>query len=202
MFNFLDAEAPTPTARQIAASFRWLGWTGFILQGLLGFIPILVIVMTVLFSPGQRQIGFSFGLWLAIACLGILLFSIYWCFRYIQLANQLEHPDLRPAKSQVVRDLKLGLVANIGIMVLAVFISMSRVGALTFKMLTLPPGSTVIMPSSAATMVAQGAIVTPSNMIAIQAMINAIAAGLVGIIVALLLLYQVGQHRNVNHSAS
>jgi len=196
MFDFFDAEAPAPSPRQIAASFRTLGWVGFIFQSLLGFIPILVVVMTVLFSPGQRQIGFSFGLWLAIACLGILLFSIYWCFRYTLLAAKLEDPDLRPGKSKVVKDLKLGLVANIGIMAIAVFIAITRVGALTFKMLTTPPGSTIVTPGSAATMVAQGAIITPSNMIAVQAMLNAIAAGLVGIIVALILLYRVGQHRN------
>ncbi len=197
MFSFLDPDAPGPTPRQIADSFRWLGWVGFCLQALLGFIPILVIVMIVLFSPGQRQIGFSFGMWLAIACLGILLFSIYWCFRYTQVANKLENPELRPPKSQVIGDLRKGLVANISIAVIAVLIALSRVAGLTFQMLTLPPGATVVTPNSAATMVTQGAIITPSNMIAIQAMIHAIAAGLVGIIVALLLLYQVGQHRNV-----
>jgi hypothetical protein len=67
-------------------------------------------------------------------------------------------------------------------------------------MLTLPQGGTVIAPNQIGTTVAApGALITPSNMIAIQAMINAIAAGLVGAIVALLLLYQVGQHRNLNH---
>jgi hypothetical protein len=37
-------------------------------------------------------------------------------------------------------------------------------------------------------------------MIAIQAMIHAIAAGLVGVIISLLLLYQVRLHRNANDS--
>jgi hypothetical protein len=200
MFNFLNPEAPSPTPREIAQSFRWLGWAGFCLQALLGFIPILVVVMTVLFGSGAKQrIGLPFGLWLAIACLIILLFSIYWCFRYTQLANQLEIPDLRPAKSQVVRDLKLGLTANIGIITIAVLIALVRVGELSFKMLTLPQGSTVITPNQLGTTVAApGALITPSNMIAIQAMIHAIAAGLVGVIVALLLLYQVGLHRKVS----
>ncbi|YAF97244.1 MAG: DUF3611 family protein [Nodularia sp. CChRGM 3473] len=196
MFDFLNAEAARPTPRQIARSLRWLGWIGFWLQTLLGFIPLLVVVATVLFSPGRQQrSGLSFGLGLAIACLAILLFSIYWCFRYTQLANKLESPHLRPAKSQVSQNLQMGLLANIGIMAIAVLIALSQVGALTFKMLIMPQGSTMITPNQTATMVTQGAIITPSNMIAIQAMVNAIAAGLVGAIVALLLLYQVGQHR-------
>ncbi|EKQ66787.1 Protein of unknown function (DUF3611) [Leptolyngbyaceae cyanobacterium JSC-12] len=197
MFDFLNPESSSPTTQQIARSFRWLGWVGFLLQALLGFIPILVVVMNVLFNPMQRQIGFSFGLWLAIACLVILIFSIYWCFHYTQIGNRLEDRDMRPAKTQVIQDLRQGLVANIGVMILAVIIALTRVGELTFKMLTMPQSGTVIVPNQVGTTVASpSALVTPSNLIAIQAMINAIAAGLVGVIVALLLLYQVGQHRN------
>lgn len=197
MFDFLNPQAASSTPRQIARSLRWLGWIGFWLQALLGFIPILVVVVTVMFSPGRKHSsGLSVGLWLAIACLVILIFSIYWCFRYTQLANKLEIPNLRPAKSQVSQNLKLGLLANIAIMAIAVLITLSRVGELTFKMLIMPQGSTVIIPNQAATMVTQGAMSTPSNMIAIQAMVNAITAGLIGAIVALLLLYQVGQRSN------
>jgi len=199
MFNFLNAEAPSLTPKDIARSFRWLGWVGFWLQALLGFIPILVVVTMVLFNPAERRrSAFSFGLWLAIACLGILVFCIYWCFRYTQLGTQLEIPDQRPKKSRVYQDLKLGLVANLSTMTIAVVIALSQVAGLTVKMLTLPQGATVITPNSSATTVTPGAMITPSNMIAIQALINAIAAGLVGLIVALLLLYIVGQHRNVN----
>jgi len=200
MFNFLNPDAPSPTPREIAASFRWLGWIGFALQALLGVIPTIVVVMSALFSPIQRQVGFSLGLWSAIACLAILIFSIYWCFRYTILARRLEDPDIRPAKSQVIQDLKWGLVANLSIIAIAVLIAIFRVGQLTFTMMTLPQASTVIAPSPMGTTVAApGAMIAPSNMIAIQAMVNAIAAGLVGTIVSLLLLYQVGQHRNIKN---
>jgi hypothetical protein len=195
MINFLKPQSTSPTLQQIARSFRRLGWIGFWLQTLLGFIPLLVIVATIVFRTGQQQVSvFSFGLWLAIACLIILIFSIYWCFRYTQLANKLDR-DLRSTKSQMLRDLKLGLVANLSIMTIAVLIALTRVGELTFRMLILPQGSTVIVPNQATTMT-QGALIAPSNMIAVQATIHTIAAGLIGTIVALLLLYQVGQHRN------
>ena len=198
MFDFLKTETINPSPQQIARSLRWLGWSGLWLQALLGFIPTLVVVTTALLGTGPQRNSSSFGIGLGIACLIFLIFSIYWCFRYTQLANQLESRDLRPAKSKVIRDLKLGLLANIGIMAIAVLIALVRVGTLTFKMLTLPQGSTVISPNQTGTMIAQGTMITPSNMIAIQAMINAMAAGLVGAIVALLLLYQIGQHRSPN----
>lgn len=194
MFDFLNPEAANPTPQQIARYFRLLGWIGFWLQSFLGFIPILVVVSVVLFNPSRSQSdGLSFGLFSAIACLVLLIFSIYWCFRYTRLANKLEVRDLRPAKSQVIRDLKLGLIANISSMAIAVMIAMVRVGELTFKMLTLPQGSTFITPNQSGTLI-QGAIVAPSDTIAIQAMVNTIAAGLVGVVVALLLLYLVRQN--------
>jgi hypothetical protein len=196
MLSLLDPEAPSPTPREIARSFRWLGWLGFWLQALFGFIPTLVVVTAAMFGPARQQV-FSFGLWLAIACLAILLFSIYWSFRYTQLATQLENPDLRPAKSQVFRDLKIGLLANISTMIIALAIALSRVGELTFKLLTLPQSATVVSPNQVGTTLsAPGALITPSNMITIQAMIHAIAAGLAGVIVTLLLIYQLGQHRS------
>ncbi|WAL61265.1 DUF3611 family protein [Thermocoleostomius sinensis] len=196
MFKLLDSETANPSPHQIARSLRWLGWSGFWLQALLGFIPILVVVTRTLFGPGQQPRGPSFGIGLSIACLICLVFSIYWCFRYTLLGHKMENRDLRPAKAQVKRDLKLGLLINLGIMAIAILIALVRVGSLTFRMLTLPQGSTVITPNQIGTTVAQGALITPSNMIAIQAMINAIAAGLVGVVVALLLLRQVGQHRS------
>ncbi|BAU10929.1 hypothetical protein LEP3755_14210 [Leptolyngbya sp. NIES-3755] len=195
MSNLFNPEAPSLTPRQIARSFRWLGWIGFGLQCVLGFIPILVVVANVLMRPGQ--VGFSLGLWMAIACLFILLFSIYWCLRYTFLANQLENRDSRPAKSEVIRDVRLGLVTNIAIMSIALLIALFRVGELTIRMLTLPQGATVVTPNQVGTTLGSaGTLITPSNMIAIQAMINTIAAGLVGLIVSMLLLYQVRQHRS------
>lgn len=193
MANFFDPDAPTLTPQKVAQSFRWLGWIGFWLQALLGFVPVLVVVTTVLVGPRRSPLGgLSLGLWLAIFCLIALVFSIYWCFRYTQLANRIEIRELRPAKFQVSRDLKWGLLANFGLMIVAVIIALSRISTLTFKMLTLPQGATVVTPMQIGTTIAPGALITPSNMIAIQAMVSAIAAGLVGAIVALLLLYQVG----------
>jgi hypothetical protein len=101
------------------------------------------------------------------------------------MALRLEMPEARPSKSGVKRTLRVGLLANLGVMAIAVLIALGRVSQLTFRMLTVPQGATVVTPNQ---MVAQGALVSPSNMLAIQAMVHAIAAGLVGGIIALLLI--------------
>lgn len=195
MLDFLKPDFVHPTPQQVGRYFRWFGWAGFWLQTVLGVIPILVLITTVLSRGGSL----SFGLFLAIVALVLLCFSIYWCFRYVQTGNRLMRSDTRPAKAAVFRNLRLGLLTNLGAMILAVLIALTRVGELTIRMLTLPQGATVIAPTQVGgTAVAPGAFITPSNMIAIQAMVNTIAAGLVGLIIALLLLYIVARHRNVD----
>lgn len=195
--NLFNSEAPSLKTHEIAHAFRGLGWIGLGLQALLGFLPILVLVSNILTKPARQTGGWSFGLWLAIICLITLGFSLYWCFRYIVIARKLTNRNLRPAKADVIRNLKIGLLANIGIMTLALLIALSRVTTITFKLLTLPQGATVVTPNQVGTSVgAAGALVTPSNMIAIQAMLSTIAAGLVGAVVALLLLFIVELHRN------
>lgn len=193
MVNFFKSKKTTLTPQQLARACRRLGWIGLVLQILLGVGPLLVVITQVLLNLGRWQAtSFSAGLWLAVICLVLLLFSIYWCFRYILVSRRLESQDLRPAKSEVKRILSIGLLTNLTIMVLAVLIALWRVSELTWKMLLLPQGAMVISPGQTAT---TGALITPSNMIAIQAMVSTIAAGLVGAIVALILIAQVAKHR-------
>ncbi|MBE9110657.1 DUF3611 family protein [Nodosilinea sp. LEGE 07298] len=192
MFDFLRAQPSSPSPGQIARFCRTLGWAGLILQSLLGVVPLLVVIARILVNPQWRDVRSSAGLWLALLGLAILLFSIYWCFRYIRMARRLEDPDLRPAKSAVQRNLKLGLLSNLALMSIGVLLALWRVTLLSIKMLTIPQGTTVVSPGAAAV---PGGLITPSSMIAIQAMVSAIAAGLVGVVIALLLIYQVGRHR-------
>jgi len=194
--NFFRPKKTTLTPQQLARACRRLGWIGLVLQIMLGVGPLLVVITQVLLNLGRWQMtSFSAGLWLAVVCLLLLLFSIYWCFRYISVARRLDSQDLRPAKSEVKRILSIGLLTNLIIMALSVLIALWRVSELTWKMLLLPQGATVISPGQTATTMTQGALITPSNMIAIHAMISAIAAGLVGAIVALILIAQVAKHR-------
>ncbi len=186
----MNPQSSSPTPKQIARWCRQLGWLGVVLQGVLGFIPLLVVVVRIFTSQQGR--GFGPGLWLAIFCLIVLLFSIYWCFRYIRLAARLEHADRRPSKPAVKRTLKIGLLTNLLIVVISTLFALWRVTTLTVQMLTVPQGATVVTPNQLA---GPGALITPANMVTLYAMISTIAAGLVGLIVALLLIYQVGRHR-------
>lgn len=187
--NFFSFRSASPSPNDIARWCRRLGWVGLILQAVLGFIPLLVVITRIF--TGQQIGRFGGGVWLAIVCLLVLLFSIYWCFRYTRIAARLAQPDRRPSKSAVQRSLKLGLLSNLAILALATLIALWQVSAMTLRLLAVPQGATVIAPNAA---VPSAALITPSNMIAVYAMVSTIAAGLVGLMVALLLIYLVSRH--------
>ncbi len=190
--GLLNWKSANPTPEEIARWCRWLGWGGLVLQAMLGFIPLVVVVARIF--RGQQIGRFGWGLWLAMACLLLLLFSIYWCFRYTRIAARLVLSDRRPSKPAVKRAIKLGLLSNLTITTLATLIALWQVSAMTLRLLSVPQGAAMVAPVGGVS-VAAAALITPSNMITIYAMISTIAAGLVGLIVALLLIYLVGRHR-------
>ncbi|MBS0016181.1 MAG: DUF3611 family protein [Arthrospira sp. SH-MAG29] len=135
------------------------------------------------------------GLVLAYGCLLALGFTIYWCFHYTRIGDQLTDPDRRPSKASVTRSLWIGLATNIAGMICAMVVAMWKVGALLFRMLSVPPGAaTIYNPSEGAAILSRsGPIIVPMDMITLQAAVNAMAAELVGILVSLFLLYQITQ---------
>jgi hypothetical protein len=175
---------------RLAKTFRRWGWIGFWIQVILGLIPILVFTFALLFRnlPDSQATGNSLlFIILACACLLALLFALYWCFRYTRLSKKLIKTDKHPAQSEVIRCLWIGLLANVIGMTFAVVVTMGQVGTLLFKMLFLVPTLNVYNPRS---------FIVPFDVIAMQAMVNTIAAELIGIIIALWLLRQVYQATN------
>lgn len=196
--------SPNLNVHQIAKSFHRWGWIGFWVQLGLGIIPILILLFVLLFDnkPNASQAGNAWlGTILAYGCLLTLIFTIYWCFHYTQLSDRLRNLDTRPSKAEIRRSLWIGILVNLCGMTCALIVALWQVGTLLFRMLSLPPGaSTIYTPVPGAAVVNPGSIVVPMNMIALQAMINTIAAELVGLMVTLWLLYRVLQHTSLTDS--
>ncbi len=189
----------SPNVQDIAKDFQRWGWFGFWIQTILGSAPILLLLL-VLFvipsSPSNRQNSWL-GLILGFSCLFALLFTLYWCYRYAEIGRKLENPEQRPPKAEVIQGLKIGVIVNLVGMACIVLVGFSIVGTLLYKILTLPPGaSRITRTAPGATIYNPGAVITPFNLIAIQAMINGIAAELVGVSVSLWLLNRVNQHQS------
>lgn len=196
MFDFGHSNASPLTIRQVADAFRWVGWSALAAQLLLGAMPIFILVFALLFHRNPPQTYFNLAVTLAYACLAILLFSLYWCYRYTRLALQLVDPQNRPSKAAVIQQLWAGLVVNLVGVGCAVIVGISQTGNLLLRLLSLPPGSRVLTQNPESMVLSPYSLVNPMNMIAIQADFFCIAAGTVGIIAALWLLNRVDRHNS------
>lgn len=194
MFNPGNSHASPLTMRQVADAFRWVGWSALTAQLVLGAMPIFILVFALLFHRNPPQTYFSLALTLAYACLVILLFSLYWCYRYTRLAIQLGDPSSRPPKARVIQQLWAGLLVNLVGISCAVIVGISQTGNLLVRLLSLPPGSRVLTQNPDAMVLSPYSLVNPMNIMALQADFFCIAAATVGVIAALWLLNRVDRH--------
>ena len=188
MFNRVSSSTPSP--HRIALAFRRLGWIGFWCQVVLGLIPIALMTFQWIFSSNSQLIGVpDSGNILSFLDILTLLFTIYWCFRYTRLANKLENPNQRPAKGRVTKEIWIGIIANLGVILLAVLIGIITVGGLLYAVLSIPQGATTILqPTPGGTVLNPAAKIVPMDMLALLAVMNVILAGLIGLMVSLGLL--------------
>jgi hypothetical protein len=185
----IDSKSSMVGPEEMAIAFRRWGWAGFWGQLALAAVPVAILLFATLVSPPRQGLGNAWlGVFLGYAALLVLIFTIYWCFRYTRIARDLEDPDYRPSRARVTQELWIGLLANAGGMACAVMLAMWKVGTLLFRLLSVPQNATLLAPEQGGTVVTRGALIVPLDMISLQAMVNTIAAELVGILVTLWLL--------------
>lgn len=181
----LDKPGPLPTIDQIAKAFRITGWISFWIQLVLtvGSGVILLFASTVSRTPNvnTNNPGTGFGATLTTGGLLVLFFSIYWAFRYVTIGRQLVGTaTVRPKKSETIQMLRIGLLASLGGMLLALLGAEAIVGALAAKAFSQGLGGFVN--------VDQSKFIQPLDILVVQASINVILAQFAGIGASLWLL--------------
>jgi hypothetical protein len=125
---------------KIARQFSRLGWIGFWVQVALIILP-LVLLLYVLFisSPesAQRK-GINLSNYLSYGSLLVMLFTIFWFYRYTRLAKRIPDPESRPTESSVVRTLWIGLGASCLGILFSMILMTSAVLRILFVMLAMP----------------------------------------------------------------
>lgn len=135
-----DNSDVSPNVLRVVLAFRRWGWASFWTQVVLCVVSSLVLLQLVLLKAPTTNIptgadsnpatlpGLSFA-WAGIAILGA---SIFWNFRYTQMAKKLRSPD-RPTKTQTVFQIKIGIMINLVGMLITLVGAASIVGALTLR---------------------------------------------------------------------
>jgi hypothetical protein len=185
--NEEDNSDVSPNVLRVVLSFRRWGWTAFWTQVVLCVVSSVVLLQLFLFprtgaisptgldtSPATLP-GLSFA-WVGVAVLGA---SIFWNFRYTQMAKKLRSPD-RPTKSQTVFQIKIGLIINLIGMFVTLLGAFAIIGALTLR----AGQGQAILPGAGSF----NSVIQPLDFQIIQASFNIIFAHFVGLVASLWLL--------------
>lgn len=180
----------------IAVAFRRVGLISFWSQVVLGAISS-VILLFASFSrdvatnaqQGSNNVGTGFGIFFAVSGVIALAVSIFWAFRYGQIAKQLQSPtsNNRPRKSDTIQLLRLGLVVNLVGMLLTIVGAEAIAGSLLAKALALPQATGALLP------IDPSRIIRPLDILVVQANTNTVAAHFAGLISSLWLLNRVNR---------
>ncbi|KGF73856.1 hypothetical protein DO97_05625 [Neosynechococcus sphagnicola sy1] len=183
MLNRSDSSLPPPAIQQIAKMFRLTGWVGFWVQLVLGVVSALILLFAAIsredVSTQVRTAGTGLGIFFSSCGLVVLAVSIYWAFRYTQIAKQLASPS-RPRKEETLNLVQLGLLVSLGGMLVAILAGWAIAGSLTAKSLAQPQGALISASSIP--------LIRPLDIFVVQANINTIAAHFAGVLTSLWLL--------------
>lgn len=185
-----DTSSLPPAAQRIVATLRTIGRTSFWFQAILGVISILILVFATFSAgiarqtPGGSSQGTGFGVFFAICGLVALGVGVYFAFRYIRIAQQLQDTG-RPSKAETLQTIRLGLIVNMVGMLLTILGAFATIGSLLAKSVSQFGGTfTAIDPSR---------FVQPADLFVVQANTNTIAAHFVGIAASLWLFNRISK---------
>ena len=133
---------------------------------------------------------------LAYGCLLSLAFSIFWSFHYTKLGRLFATTTRSLSLEKITKTLWLGVTVNLSCMVVTVLVAIGAIGTMLFRVLTLPPGAVPILDQRQGLNLNSSQWIVPLDVVWLQALINTIAAQLVGVVISLLLVYRVNHLRN------
>ncbi|GAX35474.1 DUF3611 family protein [Nodularia sp. NIES-3585] len=174
---------------KIAHQIRLTGWVLLWVQLALALVSglLLLFASTGRNFANQPNPGLGIGVIWAIIGILLLLFSVFWDFRYTRIGRRLGNinPTLHPSKADTTRAIRMGiLVSLIGILITILGAGIS-VSVLIAKAVSQPPGVAITDPNK---------IIRALDVFIVVANINGIAAHFVGTVASIWLLEKVHQH--------
>ena len=179
----------SPTAAlpaALATTFRRLGWVGFWVQTILSIIPVVLYVFGWIVFPKTEL---TLGRVLNPLVIAGLMCTVVWSYRYVRLGKLIQNSNRKLTRNAIIRVLWVGATVNILVIGLSVLVGMGVIVTLGVIMALNQRG---LYQTTAGSLIATSrGVISPLDLIALQGVINAIAAGLVGIVVSLLLLRRI-----------
>lgn len=133
-----------PQKSKFARTFRVLSHISYWIHVILGAISGVTLLL-VIFSRSATNSGTGFGIFIIMFSLIALGFRVYWALRYRKLAKKLErvNPDAQPSRVEIIKVLRIGLLASLIGLLLAFIASQISLVSLTATAITRPQGVAV-----------------------------------------------------------
>jgi hypothetical protein len=189
MLKRLQAAITPSKGASLARSFLRLGWLGLWLQITFGSIPILVMAYYFAFSQstGGNRSGFRFVEYLTILTLLILVFTVFWSYRYTRLGRRMLDPQRRPDEATVVKVVWTGVIASTLGMLFSMIVILIEAANLLFYFLKAPQGGIPVIQTSGTEAVH---FVSTVDMVSLIALILTLFSELIVLIFSLWLLFR------------
>jgi hypothetical protein len=124
----------------LGKQFSRLGWIGFWMQVVLVSIPVILLLYVVFISgpdSAQRR-GIDLSNYLSYGSLVVMLFTIFWFYRYTRLGKRIVDSATRPTQLSVVRTIWIGLWASCAGILFSMVLMMNTVLRILFILLATP----------------------------------------------------------------
>lgn len=196
MIDKSDSKSSSSGLQAVAIAFRRVGLVSFWAQIVLGAVSAVILLfasfsrdVAVDAQKGGNTFGVGVGIFFAVCGIVALGVSIFWAFRYIRVAKQLQsnNPNNRPRKADTVQLLQLGLVINLVGMLLTIVGAEAIAGSLLAKSLALPQAGGAVLP------IDPSRLIRALDILVVQANTNTIAAHFAGLVGSLWLLTRVSR---------
>lgn len=184
-----EVRSLAPTMQGIANTIRITGWITLWVQLGLAMVSGLALLFA---ATGRRfaqqtNTGLGVGIFWAVCGIVVLLFSVYWDFRYTHIGKNLANPNpaLHPSKADTIRAIRLAIMVGLLGILLTILGGGATVGVLLAKSISQTAGVAITNPYR--TIRALDVFVMVAN-------ISGIAAHYVGTVASIWLLERVHQH--------
>ncbi|MBD0301367.1 MAG: DUF3611 family protein [Tolypothrix sp. T3-bin4] len=184
-----EARSQAPETRGIGNTIRLTGWIAFWIQLGLAVVSVLALLFAATGRGFVEQPNAGLGVAVFWAACGVvvLLFSVYWDFRYTRIGKRLANPNpaLHPSKADTTKAIRLAIIVGLIGILLTLLGSGATLSVFIAKSISQPPGVAITDPNK---------IIRALDVFVMMANINGIAAHFVGAIASIWLLERVHQH--------
>ncbi len=192
MFNKIAESLRPSQSTSLAKSFRRLGWIGFWAQVVMGALPVLLMIF--MFKYSRSATGPSNGLpfveYLTIASFLVLIFTIYWFYRYTRLAPTIADARGRPTQSSLIATVWTGVLASVLGILFSMVVILLDVGNLLFHFLSVPQAGVPVIQAQGLT---PASWVSSLDMLSVMSLILTLGAEVAVLIFGLWLLFRTTQ---------